>query len=416
MKTKLLLIFVTTLFLNTTAQETTVNLTMNPGYSDMSYFKLETNTQTNFAANSWDIAFLRVSAFDIDIRSNAHNGIEVLEASNNIADWSSINLADQDNWPLLYNSETDWFGSFSQGSATYGWGEYNPATHHVAGTVIFVLKYANGDYVKFINEDFFNGYTFRYSKWNGSSWDADQTVTIPNANNPDNKYNYFSFQNENEVVAEPAITDWDFVFTKYYIDFFGDGSVYYPVTGVLHNSSTVEVAENIETANDPLPSEISLNFSTDISTIGSDWKEFGGSEFIVDSDKKYYVKYENGTIYRMYFTEFDGSATGNLTFNFEDITDVLDIEDITDTVSFGVYPNPSIDKKINLVYDVASLNKDKNEVIIYTINGVKVYQSTLTNNTGFYNKTLDLSNLESGIYILQFVSGKFNSTKKIVLK
>ena len=125
-----------------------------------------------------------------------------------------------------------------------------------------MLKYANGDYVKFINEEFYGGYTFKYAKWDATNsvWLADQTVTIPNTNNPNNTYNYFSFQSESEVVAEPATTDWDFVFTKYAKDYYGDGSYYYTVTGVLQNS-TVEVAENIEADSNPLPGISSLTFS-----------------------------------------------------------------------------------------------------------------------------------------------------------
>lgn len=414
MKTKLLSILFIALFFNAKAQETTVDLSMESNYTDMIYYKLDTETTTNFAADSWDIAFLRVSSFDIDIRSNDHNGIEVFEASANIADWSTIDIANEENWTNLYNNTTEWVGgAYSQGSAGYGWGEYNSIDHHVYGTVIFVLKYANGDYVKFINEDFYGGYTFKYAKWNATNsvWEADQTITIPNSSNEDNRYNYFSFQNDSEVIAEPAITDWDFVFTKYVIDYFGDGTVYYPVTGVLNNS-TVQVSENIEADGDPLPS--GLTYSEDISTIGSDWKSYNGTGYDVNSDQRYYVKYENGTIYRMYFTEFEGGSTGNLSFQFENVTSALGIEDVTENVSFGLYPNPTKDKKVSLIYDINTLNT-KNEIMIYTINGVKVYNTNLNGNSGFYNKTLDLSSLESGIYMLQFKSGNASVTKKLIL-
>lgn len=413
MKTKILLILLITSFITMEAQ-TTVNTSMGASYSNMVYYKLGTQTETTFPANTWDMAFLRISPYNFDMRTNDHNGIEVFEASNNTADWSTIAIANESSWTQLHNSNTQWDdGALSKGSATYGWGEYNSVTHHVSGTVIFVLKYANGDYVKFINEDYYGSYTFKYSKWDTTTttWGADQTITIPNTNNPNNRYNYYSFQNDAEVVAEPAITDWDFVFTKYAKDYYGDGTVYYPVTGVLHNS-TVQVAENVNEADgDPLPTN--LTYSDEINTIGDDWKHYGGG-YTVDNETRFYVKNEDDTIYRMWFTSFTGGSTGDITFKYEDVTTVLGYEEVTANFSFGMYPNPSIDKKITIVYDS---NKDSNNQIeIYNIKGQKVYKKKLTNKKGFYNQTLDLNQLSRGMYLVKVKSGKNLITKKLILK
>lgn len=413
MKAKLLLtLFIVSLI--TMEAQTTVNTSMGANYSNMVYYKLGTQTETTFLANSWDMAFLRTSSFNFDMRTNDHNGIEVFEASNNPADWSTIAIANESSWSQLRNSYTEWGdGALGKGSATYGWGEYNSVTHHVSGTVIFVLKYASGDYVKFINEDYYGGYTFKYSKWDAaaSAWEADQTVTIPNTNNPNNRYNYFSFQNNAEVVAEPAITDWDFVFTKYAKDYHGDGTVYYPVTGVLHNS-TVQVAENQNEADgDPLPTD--LTYSDEINTIGDDWKHYGGG-YTVDNETRFYVKNEDGTIYRMWFTSFTGGSTGDITFKYEDVTTVLETEEVTANFTFGMYPNPSINKQITIVYD--SNKTAKNQIEIYNISGQQVYKKQLANNSGFYNKTLDLSQLSGGMYLVKVKSGNKTITKKLILK
>lgn len=410
--------FLTLVLISATAfaQETVVNLSMQPSYTDQVYYKLSTETATSFIANSWDIAFLRTSSYNFGMRVNSGIGIEVFEAASTAADYNTVDVANETNWTPLYNSETTWSnGAFEQGSATYGFGEYNPVTHGVDGTIVFVLKYADGTYRKFINETYAAGYTFKYATWDASTstWSADQTITIPNTNNPDNQFNYYSLQNNAEVVAEPAISDWDFVFTKYATDYYGDGTLYYPVTGTLH-SDEVTVAQNDEPTG--MPSNPTLSYSTDINTIGYDWKTLNAYyTYDTNSNQAYYVKYADDTVYRFYFSAFGGSSSGDITLNFENVTSALSIENINDSVSFGIYPNPSTDKKVNLIYDVEALSSNKNEVSIFSITGKKVFQTNLNSNSGFYNTALDLSSLVNGVYVLQFTSGNQSITKKLIL-
>lgn len=413
MKTKLLFLW-TVLFSVCViqAQETTVNTSLGAGYSNQVYYKLSTQTETVVTANSWDIAMLRTSPYAFGVRVNGGIGIQVFEASNNPADWATIDLANEASWTKLYNSDTAWNeGAFQQGSATYGWGEYNVTTHHIEGTVIFVLKYSDGSYKKLIIEDFFSGYTFKYSSWDGTSWSADETATVANTSNPNNKYNYYSLQNNQEVIVEPAVADWDFKFTRYYTDVQGQQ---YLVTGVLH-SDEVEVSENDEPGG--MPANPTLNYSTDINTIGYNWKTLNYQTFTydVDSDKAFYVKDSDDTVFRMYFTSFAGSSTGNLSFSFEDVTSSLSIEEVSEGLSVGIYPNPSTDKRVNLVYDVNKLQSTENEIQIYSMTGQLVHQSNLKSTSGFYNKTLDLYNLETGVYIMKFISGSQSVSKKLIL-
>jgi hypothetical protein len=400
------------------AQETTVNTSMGANYSNQVFYKLSTATETSFVANSWDIAFLRTSAFAFSLRINDGVGTKVFEASNSLSDWSTIDIDNESSWTGLYNSELGWdTGAFGKGSATYGWGEYNFSNHHVEGSIIFVLKYTDGSYIKFINEDFSSGYTFTYSKWDSATatWGADQTATVSNTSNPDNTFNYYSLQNGSEVLAEIATADWDLKFTKYDTDYFGDGSLFYNVTGVLQNTG-VEIAENDESTG--VEVNPSLTYATDINTIGSDWKSynFSAGTYDVSSNTIFYVKDVDETVYRLYFTSFAGISTGDVSFNFEDVTSNLGFEDVSGNFSFGIYPNPSIDKKVTLVYDINELTSSNNKVVIYSTTGQKVFEQKLTTNSGFYTKTLDLSNLENGIYILVFNSGTSSFSKKIILK
>ncbi len=409
MKKKLLILFFALALNFSFAQETTVNLSLGAGYANEVYYKLSSQTETIFDASSWDVAFLRTDPFNHGVRINDGIGTLVFEASNNPADWNSIDINDEALWTPLYNDDTNWDnGAFMQGSATFGWGEYNPVNHHIEGAIIFVLKYTNGTYRKFFIEDYFDEYTFRYATWNGSNWVNEQTVTIDNANNPNNRYNYYSLEDDQEVVAEPALADWDFVFRKY-DTFLDPPGQYYNVTGTLQNP-TVTVAQNEETGSaDPN----GLTYSEEINIIGYDWKEFTGS-WTVYSDQKYYVRYADNSVYRLYFTDFGGSTTGNLTMVFEDVSDLLGFEEVAEGVSFGMYPNPS-NGMVNIIYDVTS-SSDSNGIEVYNLAGSKVYSAEANSANGFYNKTLNLSELSSGVYLVTFTSGTQTVTKKLIIK
>ena len=410
MKTRLFFsIFSFLLVQSTFSQETTVNLSLGASYTSQVYYKLNTKTETTVAANSWDLAFFRASNYEHGIRVNDGIGIEVFEAANQATAWNTIDITNEAAWSKLYNSDTDRInGAFMQGSATYGWGEYNTATHHITGTIIYVLKYTDGSYKKFICEDFYGGYTIKYASWNGSDWSEDESAVISNSNNSNNTYNYFSLQNDNEVIVEPAATDWDFVFTKYFTDV---STSKYNVTGVLSSDNITVATATGDTTNN-------LSYSEAINTIGYNWKSLNATwTYDVDSELKFYVKDKDEKIYKLYFTEFGGSSTGNLVFNFEDVTQTLGIEEIGESIAFGIYPNPvRSDKKINIVFDVNKVNKNENKIEIYNLSGQKVLATSITNSLGFYNKEINLSSLNSGIYMLKFTSGNYQKTKKIVIQ
>ncbi|MDN3725093.1 T9SS type A sorting domain-containing protein [Aequorivita sp. SDUM287046] len=397
--------------LTAAAQQTNVTLSMGANYSNEVYYKLSSGESHTYTAASWDIAFLRNNTFNHGIRVNGGIGIQVFEAANSASDWNNISVADEASWIPLYNDATNWDnGAFMQGSATYGWGEYNPANHHISGSIVFVLKYADGTYRKFINEDYFGEYTFKYATWNGTAWVGETTVTLSNTSNPENRYNYYSLQNNTEVVAEPAENAWDMVFTKYVTDV--GGGMFYGVTGALHNPN-VTVAKNEEPTGNGNPN--GLFYSEEINTIGYDWKTFNGTEYDINSDMAYYIKYDENTVYRLVFESFEGTSTGNLSFNFEDVSGLLGLENITEGVTFGMYPNPSNDKKVNLVYDLKNATAQENLISVYNIQGQLVHTSKVEANNGFFSKTLDLSALQNGMYIVQFKAGNNSISKKLIL-
>lgn len=421
MKTKLLLTLamVISLFQFSGAQTdsngfTTVELTMGPSYANRVFFDFSENNIVSQTANTWDIAFYRVSSYSFGTRINDAQNIEVYEASSNPADWDAIDIANIGSWgdPLYNPDQTEdlFDGAFEQGSAPYGWGEYNTTTHHISGKVIFVLKYASGDYYKFFIEDYYGGYTFKYAKWNGSSWDATVTKTVANGSD-DAYFNYFSFNTGEKVEGlEPAKANWDLMFTRYWT-FYG-GIMMYRMAGALQspNISVARVQPEVQdtsVANAPAAS----SYSDIISTIGHSWKPTSG----VYDDVVYYIK-QGSTYYRMYFISNGGASTGNMYFKYKDVTSVLGVQNVGDKASFGIYPNPTVDKKVTVLFDIKEKADNKGNVQVFDMAGKKVYESALTNQAGFYKQELNLQNLSSGIYLVKITYGGQSETKKLIVK
>ena len=407
---------------------TTVNMTMGASYQNRVFFDLSANSMVSQPANTWDIAFYRNSSMNFGTRINDAQNIEVYQASNNPNDWNSITTNSVASYGSpLYNVDNTTSiqeGAFEQGTATYGWGEYNPANHHVEGKVIFILKYtATNTYYKFMIDDYFGGYTFKYAKWNAATTSWDTTVSKTIANGADDAYfNYFSFATGDKVAGlEPSKTNWDFVFTRYWTDYpYTDPNTGQPATmkyrmsGVIQNTN-ITVAkvqpETQATATSTLPA--SGAFSSNITAIGHSWKPTSG----VYSDIVYYIK-QGSDYYRMYFTSNEGSQTGNMYFKYKNISSVLGVTDVAGKkASFGIYPNPTTaDKHVTVLFDVKEKLNSKGNVEVYDLSGKKVYSAELTNQAGFYKQDLNLSHLSSGSYLVKITFGGSTETKKLIVK
>lgn len=397
------------------AQEATRTLSMGEGYANQVFYKISSDQESSLSIDAWDLAFLRTSSFDMGIRVNDAKGIQVYEASNQASDWNDIDVTQEEQWNLLYNSEINWAdGAFMHGSAAYGWGEYNPATHQVTGSVVFVLKYADGTFRKFFIESFHEAYTFKYSTWDESNqvWSADEVVTLENTENPDHFFNYYSLENSGSLTVAPTQDEWDLTFTKYTTEYPSDeGPTPYLVTGVLQNPNLMLAERDEPNGQD---NSSGLTYSEEINTIGYDWKAFDGSGYTVDTDKAYYIKYADETIYRLVFTAFEGSSTGNIGFVTENVTTTLGLEQVENSFSLGLYPNPARNGQVELVFDNAKASNY--DVTIYDLTGQLVLNKTIELSSSFVQSKLNVSALSSGTYILQVQTKGSSQTKKLIIK
>ena len=279
------------------------------------------------------------------------------------------------------------------------------------GKVVFVLDYGNENYYKFFINEYYGGYTFKYAKWNGTSWDATQTRTAPSGTD-DAFFNYFSFATGEKVAnLEPAKANWDLMFTRYWT-FYG-GQQMYRLSGVIQSPNVSVAYVKPETqATSTFTAPASTAYSTNITTIGHSWKPTTG----VYSDVVYYVK-EGSTYYRLYFTANGGATTGNMFFKYKNVTGEMAVADFGKKGSFGIYTNPTKeDKKVNILVDIKDAASKNGNVEIFDLSGKKVFETAIANQTGFSAKELDLNRLSSGVYLVKITYGGQTETKKLIIK
>lgn len=409
---------------------TTVDVSMQPAYTNQVYYKLSTNTQTPVAANSWDISFQKAGGQSLGaVRVNDYKVTAIYEVSQDITEWADIDVTVQTGWTQLYNSETEWsVGAFDTASDNtssfgFGWGLYDMGTHHVNGTRIFVLQYGTGGtatYKKIILQNLNTTnqggpiMTIKYSSWSEGAWTADQTPAIAYSENPGTECLYYSLESNATVTVAPADTAWDFVFSKYYGEVqIGGSPVMYGVTGALQNGTasgvTIAAVEEAGTLVDfTLPAANA--YSENINTIGDDWKAFNQGTMTYEiPEMTYYVKYADGSIYRMYFLSFAGQSTGNLSFKFKEVTPTAGTGEFENNKSFSIYPNPSADKNVTVALNNLT---EKANINIYSITGAKVFETAITSNT----QQLNLSALNSGMYIVRVEAGNYTDTQKLIIR
>jgi hypothetical protein len=300
----------------TTKSET---LSLGTGYENDIYYRLSDGLTTPVARANWDIAF-SVPAREAAILTNGGSGV-TLKAYPLTPNWTwadAIDTTGYYTWTTLNNSDTSWVeGAFNMnatGHPNYGWGDYSEVTHNLTGVSLYIITTRNGMGKKIwidnkISVD--QKYTFRYADLSGMN---EQVVTLDLAGKNKN-FVYYSLETNEEVDREPETDMWDIVFTKYI-----DKSQNYNVTGVLQN---IGITAQESTDVDPLPEVMpSTGYMTNMSTIGSDWKNFDMNTFTytVDDTRVFYVKDLNEKIYRIRFTAFEGGfTTGNLSFDISTI-------------------------------------------------------------------------------------------------
>jgi hypothetical protein len=294
-------------------------LSLGAGYTNDIFYRLSDGLITSVPRSNWDIAF-SVATHEASILTNGASGV-TLKPYPVSAGWSwatPVDTSGYHSWNTLYNSDTTWtegaFNMNATGHPNYGWGNYNSTSHNIEGSALYIIKLRNGDFKKIWIEMKYSAlqkYSFRYADLDGSN---EQVVSNMDISASVANFVYYSLQDNLRVDREPDATTWDIVFTKWI-----DNNIIYPVTGVLQN---IGVPALESTDIDPL-SEVmpATGYLTNMSTIGADWKIINMTtyQYSIDETRVFFVKDQNDKIYRIRFKTFEGSTTGNLSFDISTI-------------------------------------------------------------------------------------------------
>ena len=268
-----------------------------------------------------------------------------------------------------------------------------------------IIKTVNGNWKKiWIKELAANGiYTFIYANLDGSNL---ITQTIDKNNYSNKNFIYYSIDNNSVEDREPINTAWDITFTKYITPVQGQP---YSVTGVLSNSD-IEVAEAVQIANPLTYTNYSAHpFSSEINTIGYDWKYYDFSQgYVLSNDLCYFIKDMNNNIYRIVFTEFEGTSSGNISFNTEllNSTSIIDNNKVN---SFSIYPNPAINQT-KVIVDAKNIG----ELKIFDVRGKEISKSIIDRGLKTYD--IDVHSFNKGVYIVSVTIDGVSKKEKLIIQ
>lgn len=390
-------------------------VSVGAGYANQKWYSLQNDEQGTQSKDNWDIAF-EISGYAASILGNVQKtNYAVYKAPYSISQYATIDTAGISTWPMLYNSDSTWaIGAFNRGANPanandLGWGVYNSSNHIITGDSCYVIKLSNTSYKKIKINDLNGGvYSFDYANIDGSNA---QSQSITKSNYTGKNFAYFDLTNNVAVNREPLSANWDLTFVKY-ISFVPSA---YGVTGVLSNKGVmVAQADNVGS-----PSTYNNwqghSFNSAMNEIGYDWKEINMTTFAWDikMDTVYFVKAKTGDIWKLRFTKFSGSSTGNFIFSKEKLSSV-GLHDLKGTISqVSLYPNPSNGNTTTLLF-ATEVELSNVSVSIIDVAGCIVSTESISVDTGLNQYQLNTGLLNRGVYFIRLNAGTNTITQKLI--
>lgn len=387
-------------------------------YPNQVWYSLPDGDVSSAPRTEWDLAF-DVKTFVSGVRINSPKGMELWKYPNGdlATAWETIDTTGLSGWEAHHNSDTSWelgaIGRYADPENDFNldWGTYNMTTHTVTGDSLYIIKLASGDYKKFAIESLAGSvFTFKYANLDGS--DA-HTQTITKSNFADKNFAYVNLTSNSILDREPTAASWDLTFTQY-TTFIG---IPYGVTGVLQNRgvTTAKVTDLADV--ESYTNWEAHAFSSEINTIGYDWKSFTGGSYSVADSQLYFVKRKNGDVWKLIFKGFGGSANGNFIFSREKIftaapTSVADIA--AQPKLLQLFPNPAT-TQATVVCDFGTQGTPA-VLELTDLTGRSVKRVALGAPVGLQQYNLPLSGVAAGTYLLSVQTAQGRLVQKLIIQ
>ncbi|MBU3675929.1 MAG: T9SS type A sorting domain-containing protein [Chitinophagaceae bacterium] len=402
------------------------SVNMGSGCTTDVFYSLSNSTIKNENNRNWHLAFSMSAADSSAIWANhstSNNWVKVFNIHKDTTQWANISLADTVGADLCFNNDNGWFsGALNNKPGTnpfdFGWGKYNPVSHNIEGDSIFIVRTPQG-YFKLWIKDLVSTqmvYTFRVGHLTNNT-DTVYTVS-KQPNYTDRIFAYVDLSNGKDTNREPAITTWDFLFTRYTTNAIGRGQM--PnnnVIGVLTNK-TVKVAQAIPVHVDTAYAQYANFIATwtpGLAGIGYSWKTFdlNNNAWLTPDSNSYFIQDRAGNLWQLQFTGFSGSATGKVNFRKRMVvpTSINDINSAIDTYAFC--PNPA-NEATRLV--LTAKENTQASLRVVDMQGRCVATSSLSINNGLNAFSIPTQYLAGGLYTIVVQGNGITIKEKIQVR
>lgn len=390
-------------FAQTTVQDTII---MGASYSNEVFYKLNNKQKETVPANSWNIGF-ETATMSATIFSNPANTKVYRYPNGTNADFSSVDTTGLSTWPQLYNAIGDYSGTFNQGVTNgfdYGWGSYNMTTHQVVGDSLYIILVGTQAYIVDIVSKVSGTYNLKFAPLSDLENPTETSIAGPQYQNK----NFIFLNLESGQVVDNELEGFDLWFRKFH-GMYGNYSIQ-TVTGILTAPGIEVAAVTVPAGGQEAHTDFEAEaYSTDNNVIGDGWKSVNYTTFLWSATDTtvYYIKKDNGDIFKLYPTGFTGNSTGTAYFAIQQIA-FMGVETATNAL-LDVYPNPAT-QMVNIVLDAQA------DITINVRNqmGQSVLMDTVNGQSGLTTKTLDIKTLNPGMYFIEVTQNGHSTVKQLV--
>lgn len=388
------------------AQTDTADL--GPGATDMVFYNAATGAKTNASNEDWQLAFGVRSAIPpyktnqaAVIRINEAIGVELYKSPNQkVSGWNSFDTTGWRSWQRMQNPDTTWtIGAFNVNKDfgndyNYGWGAYSFGQHSVIGdSSVYLLRMPDRSFRKIaiLNLQYDTAYNFWFDKLDNSDLTAGHVRKRPYSTK---MFAYYSLDTKTVMDKEPAISDWDMVFTRYNNTTFNPADLSQDMGVLTNDSRAVYAAGGAAGAQACYAGP----YSSYINVIGKSWMQSS-----VPDSLSYFVAAAGTTqtLYKFSMNYFGGSYTGKMAFTKAAAACATGINDVSAGTEFTAYPVPATDVlHISLTTDAGY----EADLLLTDISGRILSRQPYTLASGQNNLTLSTAALQTGNYIVSLTS------------